>query len=86
MELLARMRRDLHAFGVPRVAWLQRLPRIYHSYTVRLRSPHWREGLNGIQVWTAPEQYYVRSPPSSSNGAPVAWNGHAAGECLAGWE
>ena len=80
------MRRDLHASGVPRVAWLQRLPRIYHSYTVRLRAPHWLEGLNGIQVWMAPEQYYVLRPPGSSHGAPVAWNDDAAGERLAGWE
>ena len=91
ITLWGRMRRDLHAFGVPTEAWPKGSPSIYHSYTVRRRAFHGRDGLSGIQVWIAPERYYVLRPPGSNHGVPVDWNGDADGaweraKGLAGWE
>ena len=88
-ELWARMRLDLAAHGVPHEAWPQRMPRIYHSYTVRRPGPR-QPDIGGIQICLGRQCYYVLRPIGENHGAMVPWNGDAAGawawaKRMAGW-
>ena len=60
--LLVEMRRDLLAAGVPQEAWPQRLPRIYHAYTVR------SAGGAKIQVLLAVRKFLVPHPVAPWDG------------------
>ena len=75
IALLARMRNDLNAAGVPVEAHPRRLPSIYNVYTVRGPAP----ARNPIQVLLGVRRFMVPSQVTGNvHSTVIPWDGDAA--------